>query len=92
MQIEKASFTPIIFSTTGGMSTETMKYHKRIAALIAEKRNEEYTDVINYVRTRLRFCLLKSTIISLRGVRGKQQRNWADPVSSLSFNLIDSGK
>ena len=87
LQVERGSFTPIVGSTFGGWGKEADKHHKRIATLIASKKNEEYTDVISYIRTRLRFSILKSTLIAVRGVRGKSRP--ADPVSSLSFNLIE---
>ena len=88
IQVEKGTFTPIVFSTFGGMGEEAEKFHKRLAQLIATKRNEEYSHVANYVRTRLRFCLLKSVLVSLRGVRGKFRKEGITPVSNLSFNLI----
>ena len=87
LQVEKASFTPIVGSTFGGMGIEAQKHHKRIATLIAEKRKENYADVINYIRTRLRFCLLKSVLTAVRGVRGSMRQ--AAPISSVSFNLIE---
>ena len=87
IQVEKGSFTPIVGSTFGGWGNEANIYHKRIATLIALKRNEEYADVINYIRTRLRFCVLKSVLTAVRGVRGKVRP--AAPVSSISFNLIE---
>ena len=89
IQVEKGSFTPIVFSTFGGMGEEAVKFHKRLAELISEKRNEFYPDVMNYIRTRLRFCLLRSVLTSIRGVRGKNfSRDTVTPISSLSFNLI----
>ena len=87
LQIEKGTFTPIVGSTFGGWGNEADKHHKRIATLIAAKRNEEYSDVINYVRTRLRFSLLKSILTAVRGVRGKSRS--AEPISSVAFNLIE---
>ena len=87
LQIEKASFTPIVGSTFGGWGNEANRHHKRIATLLANKNNENYADVINHIRTRLRFCVLKSVLVAIRGVRGKTRK--AAPISSLSFNLID---
>ena len=88
IQIEKGTFTPIVFSTFGGMGHEADKFHKRLAQLISEKRGEEYSHVINFIRTRLRFCLLKSVLTSLRGIRGRNTREKISPISTLSFNLI----
>ena len=88
LQVEKASFVPIVGSTFGGWGDEATKYHKRIASLLADKRNEQYADVINHLRTRLRFCILRSVLVAIRGVRGKSRA--AAPISSLSFNLINN--
>ena len=87
LQVEKGSFTPIVGSTFGGWGKEARRHHKRVAFLIAEKRNEEYVDVIKYMRTRLRFSLLKSILTAVRGVRGKSRQ--AEPISSISFNLVE---
>ena len=48
IQIEKCSFTPLVYSTTGGMAPKALEFHKRLASLVAEKRNERYEDVIGY--------------------------------------------
>ena len=86
MQIEKASFTPLVYSTHGGMGKQAMAFHKRISKLIAQKRKESYSDIINHMRTKLRFTLLKSVLISIRGVRGKSYTNREIPTSQLAFN------
>ena len=77
-----------VYTPFGGMGQEADRYHKRLAELIAEKRNESYSHVVDYIRTRLRFCLLKCVLTSLRGVRGKRIKENVTPVSNLSFNLI----
>ena len=87
-QVEKGSFTPFVMSTSGGMGTEAELFVKRIAILIATKRNEEYSFVVNYIRTRLSFCMLKSVLLSLRGERGKKVTTRHTLLSNLSFNLI----
>ena len=87
LQVERGSFTPLIFTTTGGMGPEATRYHKRVAVLLAEKRGEEYSHVMNFVRTKIRFSILKSTLIAIRGVRGKQRRGDM-PISEISRNLI----
>ena len=87
IQVERATFTPLIFSTSGGMAQECTKYHKKIAELVANKTKEDYSKVMNHIRTRVRFTLLKSTLIAIRGVRGKQQKG-TKSISELSFNTI----
>ena len=36
MEIEQERFTPLVFTTTGGMADECVKYHSRLAELIAQ--------------------------------------------------------
>ncbi len=87
IQVEKGTFTPLVFSTSGGMGPEATRFHKRVADLIAKKRKEETADVIRHIRTRLRFAVLRGTLIAIRGDRGKKSRQEAE-LSDLSYNLI----
>ena len=89
IQIEKGSFVPLVYTTTGGMGPQCEKLHKRIAKLITDKRNERYSDVINNLRTRLRFSLLKSVLVAIRGARGKRTKPGTEEcIANISFNLI----
>ena len=88
MQVERATFTPLVFSTTGGMGPECTKFHKRVAGLISKKTKEDYSKVMSHLRTRLRFTLLKSVLISIRGERGMRRKNGAVNVTELSFDTI----
>ena len=36
MEIEKGTFTPLVSTTTGAMADECVKYHSRLAELIAQ--------------------------------------------------------
>ena len=57
INVEKATFTPLVFTTTGGMGPECEKLNKRLAELIAAKSKENYSHVIRHLRTRqIRFA------------------------------------
>ena len=71
LEVEKATFTPLVFSTSGGMGKEAEKFHRRLASLIAEKRNTPYSDCMSYLRKKVSFCLLRTTLAALRGYRGR---------------------
>ena len=71
-EIEQGSFTPLVFSTSGGMGRAATIAYKRLATLIAEKREQPYSDVMGWIRCHLSFSLLRSTIMCLRGSRSKQ--------------------
>ena len=47
MAIEQATFTPLVFTTTGGMVDECVKYPSRLAELIANKKGESYSSAIS---------------------------------------------
>ena len=47
------------------------RFVNKVADLIARKKKERYCDVVRHVRTRIRFAMLRSSLIALRGYRGK---------------------
>ena len=88
---EKSSFVPLVYSTAGSTGQECQRHHKRLAERISIKRRELYSHVINHIRTRIRFALLKSVLIAIRGIRGKETRGTI-PLSFIPFNLIPEEK
>ena len=90
LEVEHGSFTPLIFSTAGGMGKESLVYHKRLAALIASKRGDAYNNVITFIRRRIRFSILRTTLIAVRGTR-KPMSKWRTGISKIAdvdMNLI----
>ena len=55
MAIEQGTFTPLVFPTTGGMTDECVKYHSRLAELVANKKGESYTSAISWIRAKVSF-------------------------------------
>ena len=84
IQVEHGSFTPLVFSTSGGLGPEANKFLKHIAMKISYKRNEQYSDVISFLRRRIRFDLLRTCVIALRGYKAGAR---PDMVKDLDFNL-----
>ena len=64
-EVECGSFTPLVFSTSGGMGRQATVFFKRLASLLARKRDQPYSHVIGWIR----FSLLRSSITCLRGTR-----------------------
>ena len=85
LEVEKASFVPLVFSTSGGMGKEAETFHKRLAVLISNKRGILYSEAMSFIRRQLRFCILRTVLMSVRGYRGKEIRH-DDPNSDI--NLI----
>ena len=92
LQTEKASFTPLVYSTNGGMGKEAQQFHKKVAQMMADKTHESYSDVIKQLRTKLAFNMLGSVLLSVCGSRGKKNKAHETPLSYLSFNLIPEMK
>ena len=68
-QVEHGSFTPLVFSSCGGMSPEANLVVKRIADAMASKRKESYSKVVCWMRCCLAFSLATSAIRCVRGSR-----------------------
>ena len=59
-EVEHGVFTPLVFSTTGGMGREATTFYKRLADGISLKRQHPYTTVMGWLRCRLSFAALRS--------------------------------
>ena len=89
INVEKGTFTPLVFSTSGGMGMEATLFYKRIAERVANKTLQRYSDVVSFIRRRLRFDLLKTTLIALRGFRGTKPNSLSSPIGDLDINLME---
>ena len=88
--MERATFTPVVFSTTGGIGKEAQILLKKIAEKTSRKSGQQYSDVMKFLRVRVRFDLLKTTIIVLRGARGKRTSTPVN-IEDVDMNLIPAG-
>ena len=73
MEIEHGTFTPLVFTTTGGMSEECKRYHSRLAELIAAKKGEDYSTTMSWIRAKVSFAILRSALLCLRGTRAPRR-------------------
>ena len=69
LEIEHGTFTPLVFTTTGGIAAECLRYHSRLAELNADKKAESYANTISWIRAKVSFAILRSAILCLRGSR-----------------------
>ena len=68
-EVEHGSFTPLVFSATGGMAPAATVAFKRLASLLADKRQQTYNKTISWLRCSLSFSLVRSAVSCLRGAR-----------------------
>ena len=69
IHVERSTFTPLVFSSTGGCGNEAQKFIKRLASLESQKSREEYISTLRDLRTDISCSLLRSATTSLRGSR-----------------------
>ena len=74
MEIEQGTFTPLVFTTTGGKADECVKYHSRLTELIANKKGESYSSAISWIRAKVSFVIVHSAILCLRGSRSRRRQ------------------
>ena len=66
--VDRGTFTPLVFSTTGMVGAECRRFLKCLVGLIMERNIDlRYSSVMSHLRGRLRFCLLRWNITCLRG-------------------------
>ena len=68
-KVENASFIPIIFTSRGAKSKNTMRTISKIATKIATKRNEERGIVAKRLATDLSFIFLRMELACIKGHR-----------------------
>ena len=88
LNIEKGTFTPLVFSTSGGAGYEASTFMKTIAQKIADNTNQQYQHVMAFVRRRYRFALLRTCIIALRGYRKRPRGQREAEIQELDVDLL----
>ena len=70
-EVEHGTFTPLVFTSSGGMAPLAIKFYSTLAQQLAEKRQQPSSCITAWLRCRLSFSLLRSAILCLRGTRTK---------------------
>ena len=66
LKVEQSTFTPLIFSATGGMTKQSTTFYRRLASLLADKWEHPYSSTLYWLRCLLSFSLLRSAIQCIR--------------------------
>ena len=88
-EVEHGTFTPLVFSATGGMSDEAYAFYKHLASLLSDKWTEQYSVVMGWLRCCLSFSLLRSAIRCVRG-SCSSIGTFTQPVLMTSVELIQA--
>lgn len=71
-EVDKGDFTPLVFTTAGGMAPQSQIVIKKLAHRLAEIKNLPLSLVSGWLSVRFSFALLRSTLVCLRGTRKKR--------------------
>ena len=69
VEVENGTFTPLVIGTNGGMGKECSAFIKHLCDAVSAKQNENYSAVVNWLRTKLSYEVLKSALLCIRGSR-----------------------
>ena len=69
IEVEHGSFTPIALSTSGGWGPSATVAFRRLAGLLSIKHSQPYSTTLGFIRCKITFLLIESTIMYLRGAR-----------------------
>ena len=66
LKVERADFTPLVFSLTGGMGPQAQAVVRQLGGLLAECEKVSTSDIMGWLRARLSFTVLRAVITCLR--------------------------
>lgn len=73
-EVEHSTFSPLVFSSSGGCAPITSLFIKRLSLLQSEKFQRQYNTTINMIRCQYSFSIIRSAIRSLRGSRSQAKK------------------
>jgi len=73
-EVGYGNFTPLVFSSSGGMGKAVTTTYKHLAHLLSEKWSSPYSVVMGWLRCSLGFSLLRSSIMCIRSFQSRSKR------------------
>ncbi len=85
----RRDFTPMVYLVDGMPGKEARAAERRLAAILAGKWTRQYSEMVNFVRTRMSLAVVRSNTLLLRGDRSKLWRRRApsDGVAATSARV-----
>ena len=80
--VEHGDFNPLVFTTVGAMAPQCHIVIKKLAEKLSTKQNLNLSVVTGWLRVRLSFALLRTT---LQCVRGSRRRKFANIESNIDL-------
>ena len=77
LKVENAAFTTLVFSCFEGQGFECKRFFQRINDKLSEKREVSPSLPMTYIRAKLSFSLIRSSLLCFRGRRLLKDKNRA---------------
>ena len=71
ISVEHGDFSPLVFTSSGAMGPQCQIVLRRLAERISERQSLQRSVVSGWLRCRLSFALLRTTLLCVRGTRRK---------------------
>ena len=71
--MEQGTFTPLVFTSTGGMADDCKRFHSRLAELLALKKGDDYATTISWIRAKVSFAILRSALLCVSEQPGERE-------------------
>ena len=88
-EMEHGLFSPLVFSTAGGMGSTANVVYKQLASMIADKHKKGYSKTINWLRCKLSFSVLRSAIMCLRGSRSSLHNPICSAAGDIGMSIVE---
>ena len=84
LEVENGAFTPLVFGTNGGLGGECAKFLSALSSKIAKRDDESYAHTMTWIRTRLSFDIMRSSLACMRGSRTPFRRD-VEPINDFEM-------
>ena len=85
--MEHGTFTPLVFTTTGGFGPAALVIFKHLASLLAIKWDTHYSRVISWIRCKVIFALSRSAVMCIRGNHARH--SYINEFSNVDLALVE---
>ena len=86
---QRRDFTPLVYLVDGLASKDAHNTKRRLASILATKWGRSYSEMANFVRTRMSLAVVRSNTLLLRGDQNNSLRRRA-PLDGIAVTSTES--
>ena len=73
------------------MEEECLRYHRRLAELLATKKGEDYAKTLNWIGVKISFPLIRSALVCLGGSKSSRRKPYNIMDIDIDAQAAESG-